>query len=151
MYPNRAAFQSAIILLPSPVDDRLVFGLGHIWTTVVVSAKLHVHTNSPGGCSSFLSGPQKMLKSKCGKQAFSISSPHLSCCRQMHYGVSETAPALTQLPNMFHKASIKVLSIATWSAVTRLIKMLCLLWSEGCIYQLKSLGARKILRCQAAS
>lgn len=43
------------------------------------------------------------------------------------------------------KQDIKVASIATRSTVTSLIKMLCLLWKKGCIHQLKSLGATKIL------
>lgn len=62
MYSNPATFQSTIILLPSPMDDKLVFGQGYIGTTFVVGVKHHAHTNAAGECSSFLSGPQKNVK-----------------------------------------------------------------------------------------
>lgn len=41
------------------------------------------------------------------------------------------------------KASIKVFSMATWSTVTSLIKMLCLFWSEGWIYQPEIIRSKK--------
>ena len=150
MYSNGAIFQSTIILLPSPVDDKLVFGLGYIWTTFVVRVKHRVHTNSAGERSSFLSGPQKMAKKMNVANEPSISPRHIctavvkdimGCRRQLVFWHScQTC----------FKANIKVFSIATWSTVTSLIKMLCLLWREECIYQLKSLRAGKIRRCQAA-
>lgn len=94
-------FQSTIILLPSPVDDKLVFVLGYIWTTLVVRVKPCIHTNSAGDGSSFLSGPQKMFSNKCGEQASSISAAHLHRCRQAYYGVPGTARASTQPLNVF--------------------------------------------------
>lgn len=122
------------------MDDKLVFGLGYIWTTFVVGVKPCAHTNSVGECSSFLSGPQKLLKNKCGELAFSLSQAHwyhiciMGCVRQPVFGQSRWT---------CFKSGIKVFSIATWSTLSDLIKMLYLLWREGCIHQVKSLTATK--------
>lgn len=66
MYSN--TFPSSIIFLPSSVDDKLVFGLGDVWTTFAAQLEHRVHTDSAGDCSSFLNGPQKRVKNKHGEQ-----------------------------------------------------------------------------------
>lgn len=71
---RKSTLHSAVILLPSPVDDKLVFEPGCIWAKFVVGAKSRVHANSEP-VQSFRSGSRK--HNKCVERASSVFSPHL--------------------------------------------------------------------------
>lgn len=43
---RKSTLHGSVIFLPSPVDDKLVFGPGYIWAKVVVRVKSRVHANS---------------------------------------------------------------------------------------------------------
>lgn len=115
------------------------------WATFVVLVERRVHTNSAGDCSSFPQWAPENVPKQTWYLLGTFALPSSSILWAVLGGSCSDAAH-----ECVFKADIKVSLQQHRATVTGLIKMLCLLWREGCIHQRKSLRARKMQRCQAA-